>query len=452
MTQIVSNSPKSVSETLNMFCYQCEMSMAGGCGSKGQSVGACGKDETLTRLQDMMIFGLKGLSAYRTHAMQLGANTQVADDVMAETLYFTLTNVNFNFDQHIAQLMKVGQAGLVTMDNLSKAHTDRFGIPTPVSVSQNKAEGKAILVSGHNLDMLEKLLIATEGKGINIYTHSEMLPAHGYPKLRNFAHLKGNIGKAWFDQADLFEKWPGAIVVNTNCIVPPKKNAGYLDRLFTHSIVGVEGGRVIEGDDFSALIQTALSCPDADSFKADETLQTGHHYQTILTLAPQILEAVNSGKIRRFFVVAGCDAPGKAGDYYRDLVAALPSDCVVLTSSCGKFRFNDLNLGTVPGTGIPRYLDLGQCNDSNGGVHIALALSNALGVGVNDLPLNIVLSWMEQKAVLILLTLFSLGVKNIYLGPKPPQFVNEPIAGFLGKEFGLQLTGDAKSDLAAMLA
>jgi hydroxylamine reductase len=451
MTQKVSNPDRQSVEALSMFCYQCEMSMAGGCGSKGQSVGACGKNDTLTRLQDMMIFGLKGLSAYRTHAMQLGADTTVADDVMAETLYFTLTNVNFNFDEHIAQLMKVGQAGLVMMDNLSRAHTDRFGTPTPVEVSQNRAEGKAILVSGHNLDMLEKLLIATEGKGIHIYTHSEMLPAHGYPGLRKFAHLKGNIGKAWFDQAELFEKWPGAIVVNTNCIVPPKKGAGYLDRLFTYHIVGIEGGHKIENDDFTALIEKALSCPDADGFDAQESLQTGHHYETILTLAPQILEAVGAGKIRRFFVVAGCDAPGKAGEYYRDLVAALPEDCIVITSSCGKFRFNDLKLGNIPGTQIPRYLDLGQCNDSNGGVHIALALANALGVGVNDLPLSIVLSWMEQKAVLILLTLFSLGVKNIYLGPKPPQFVNEPIAGFLGEQFGLQLTGDAKSDLKVML-
>ncbi len=439
-------------QNLNMFCYQCEMSLPNGCGSTGASVGTCGKDANEARLQDIMIFGLKGLSAYREHLNELEpTQTKEVDDVMSETLYFTLTNVNFNFDEHIAQLMKVGSAGVKVMDLLSEAHTKKFGIPTPISVTQNKAEGKAILVSGHNLDMLGKLLEATKDKNINIYTHSEMLPAHGYPELRKYSHLKGNIGKAWFDQSKLFEEFKGTIVVNTNCIVPPKKNCGYLDRLFTYKIVGVEGATKIENDNFDELIAKTLSLPEIDSFNSSESLTTGHHYKTILSLAPQILEAIGNGKISQFFVIAGCDAPGKEGNYYREMAEALPKDCVIITSSCGKFRFNDIDFGVIEGTQIPRYLDLGQCNDSNGAVHVALAISNALNVPINDLPVSIVLSWMEQKAVIILLALFSLGIKNIYLGPKPPQFVNEDIFNFLSEHFNLHLTGNAKEDLAKLL-
>ena len=436
---------------MSMFCYQCEMSTPNGCGSTGATVGTCGKDENLSRLQDIMVFGLKGLSAYREHLNELAPEqTKHVDDVMSETLYFTLTNVNFNFNDHIEQLMSVGRAGVEVMDKLSNAHTGKFGIPPPVSVPQNTVEGKAILVSGHNLEMMEKLLKATEGKGINVYTHSEMLPAHGYPELRKYPHLKGNVGKAWFDQAELMQRFKGTFVVNTNCIVPPKKGADYVDRVFTYKIVGIEGGTQIENDDFGPLIAKTLQCEDT-VMEDGLSLMTGHHYKTILTLAPQILEAVGSGKIRQFFVIAGCDAPGKAGNYYRELAESLPKDCVIITSSCGKFRFNDIDFGNVPGTEIPRYLDLGQCNDSNGAVEIAKAVSQALNTPINDLPVSIVLSWMEQKAVIILLALFSLGVQNIYLGPKPPQFVNEDIFNFLAENFNLHLTGNAKEDLAQLL-
>lgn len=439
---------------MSMFCYQCEMSQKGGCGSTGAVVGTCGKDENLSRLQDIMIFGLKGLSAYREHLNTFKPElTKEIDDVMSETLYFTLTNVNFNFNDHINQLMKIGRAGSLVMDRLSNTHTNKFGIPTPVTVSQNKVEGKAILVSGHDLEMFERLLIATQDKGINVYTHSEMLPAHGYPELRKYKHLKGNVGKAWFDQAKLMEKFPGTFVVNTNCIVPPKKNCGYLDRLFTYKIVGVEGSTPIENDNFDALIKRTLECEDANGidFNEDTTLTTGHHYKTVLTLAPQIIKALEEGKIKQFFVVAGCDAPGKGGEYYRELTSSLPKDCVIITSSCGKFRFNDIDFGEIEGTGIPRYLDLGQCNDSNGAVEIAKALSGALNTPINDLPISIVLSWMEQKAVIVLLALFSLGVQNIYLGPKPPQFVNEDIFNFLAENFNLTLTTNAKDDLKKLL-
>ena len=443
---------RETNQNMAMFCYQCEMSAPSGCGASGQQMGTCGKDATLARLQDMMVFGAKGLSAYRAHAKELGADTSEVDDTLAETLYFTLTNVNFTQDQHIAQLMKLGQAGLKVMDVLSEAHTNAFGVPSPVRVPWNRAEGKAILVSGHNLSMLKALLEATKGLGINVYTHSEMLPAHGYPKLRQYPHLKGHVGKAWFDQTDLFERWQGAIVVNTNCIVPLKKRSGYANRLFGYKITGIEGIRHIECDDFGVLIKTALELPDVRGFDSDATIETGHHYLSILDAAPDILDAVQKGLIRRFFVIAGCDAPGSGGEYFREMALGLPEDCIVLTSSCGKFRFADGAFGTVPGTSIPRYLDLGQCNDSNGAIHIAMALSKALGVTPNDLPVSIVLSWMEQKAVIILLALLSLGIHNITLGPKPPQFLNAEIAGFLKERFGLTLTGEAKEDLARMLS
>jgi len=463
------------SKTVNMFCYQCEMSMANGCGSNGQDKGTCGKTELESRLQDMIVFGVKGLAAYRTHARELVDKhlkqdmdrLLKIDDVIAESMYFTLTNVNFNFDEHIAQLMKLGQAGVEVLDLLSDVHTKHFGIPTPVNVSQNNAKGHAILVSGHNLEMLNGLLKRIKERGledkINVYTHSEMLPAHGYPHLREYKNLKGNIGKSWFDQTELFSKWQGTIVVNTNCIVPRDKSVkvdNYIDRLYTYDIVGIEGAKKITNNNYDELIDHTIKLPEVSGFDSDEILTTGHHYKTILTLAPQILEAVNEGKITKFFVIAGCDAPGKGGEYFRQMAEALPPTAVIITSSCGKFRFNDIDFGNVPDTQIPRYLDLGQCNDSNGAVHIAMAIADALGLkDLNDLPVEIVLSWMEQKAVIILLALFSLGIKNIYLGPKTPQFVNSDIANFLVETFNLHVINNpqepqmqAKKDLEELLA
>ena len=400
----------------------------------------------------MMIFALKGLSAYRHHANELGANTKNVDDIMAQTLYFTLTNMNFNFDQHIEQLLKVGKAGVEVMDILSNAHTNKFGIPTPVKISQNKANGKAILVSGHNLHALKELLEQTKDKGINIYTHSEMLPAHGYPELKKYPHLKGNLGKAWFDQTELFNKFGGAILMTTNCIVPLRKSATYSDRLFGYDIASTKGIAHINGDDFTPLINKALELDDVSGFDSDEVISTGHHYKAILPMAGEILEAIKSGKIRRFFVIAGCDAPGKGREYYRELALSVPKDCVILTSSCGKFRFNDIDFGLIEGTNIPRYLDLGQCNDSNGGVKIAMALSEATGIAINDLPLSIVLMWMEQKAIIILVALLYLGVKNIHIGPSLPKFLNSEILNFLVEKYNLSLISkDPKADLEKFL-
>ncbi len=427
-----------------MFCYQCEQTPKGGC----TRIGVCGKNEDIASLQDTIIFALKGIAAYATHARQLGYIDAEVDGITHEALYTTLTNVNFDLQDHIGLAMKVGSATVKVMDLLDRAHTDRLGVPQPVTVSEDKVEGHCILVTGHNLFALEELLKQSEGQGINIYTHSEMLPAHGYPHLKKYAHLKGNVGKAWFDQRKVFEEFPGAILGTTNCIMPIK--GSYSDRFFSYDVTGLEGVRKIENDDFGPLIAKALELPAAD-VASEKTLVTGFHHQTVLGIAPEIIDAVKSGKIRRFFVIAGCDAPGKGGEYYRELATSLPQDCVILTTSCGKFRFNDVDYGTVPGTNIPRYIDLGQCNNSGSAVKIAVALAEAFGCGVNDLPLTIVLSWFEQKAVAILLGLFSLGVQNIYIGPKPPEFITPGVLGVLQQHFNLHLTGNAQDDLKVML-
>ena len=425
-----------------MFCNQCEQTPSGGC----TKIGVCGKDENIASLQDTIIYGLKGVAAYATHARQLGYSDPEVDAITQEALYSTLTNVNFNLAETVGMALKVGTATVKIMDVLDQAHTSLLGTPTPITVSEDKIEGHCILVTGHNLFALEQLLKQSEGKGVNIYTHSEMLPAHGYPQLKKYAHLKGNVGKSWFDQRKIFEEFPGAILATTNCVMPIK--GSYSDRFWSYDLTGLEGVPKIAKDDFSPIINKALSLAvvNVDSAK---TLTTGFHHTTVLGIAPQIIEAVKAGKIKRFFVIAGCDAPGKGGDYYRELALSVPQDCVILTTSCGKFRFNDHDFGTIDG--IPRYIDLGQCNNSGSAVKIALALADAFGCGVNDLPLSIVLSWFEQKAVAILLGLFSLGVKNIYVGPKAPEFITPGVLSVLQENFNLKLTGDVQTDLKNML-
>ncbi|ARK30491.1 hydroxylamine reductase [Halalkalibacter krulwichiae] len=427
-----------------MFCHQCEQTPTGGC----QIIGVCGKNEDIASLQDTLVFALKGIAAYATHARQLGYSDPEVDAITHEALYMTLTNSNFNLQEHVDMAMKVGSAAVKVMELLDKAHTSRLGVPEPVTVSQNKVEGKAIIVTGHNLFALEELLKQTGGKGINIYTHSEMLPAHGYPQLKKYNHLKGNIGKAWFDQRRLFEKFPGAILATTNCVMPIKGT--YSDRFFSYDIAGLEGVEKIINDDFTPLIQKALSLPDAN-IESDEKLTTGFHHETVIGIAPEIVSAVKAGKIRKFFVIAGCDAPGPGGKYYRELATSLPNDTVILTTSCGKFRFNDYDFGTVADTDIPRYIDLGQCNNSVSTVKIALALADAFDCEVNELPVSIVLSWFEQKAVAILLGLFSLGIQDVRIGPKPPEWITPGVLGVLQDAFNLKLITTVEEDLTAML-
>lgn len=427
-----------------MFCNQCEQTPHGGC----TKAGVCGKNEDISSLQDTIIFALKGVAAYATHAKELGYTDDEVNKITHEALYSTLTNVNFNVQDTINTALKVGTATVKIMDVLDRAHTSRFGIPEPVTVSQNKIEGHCILVTGHNLFALEELLKQTVGKKINIYTHSEMLPAHGYPKLKKYRHLKGNVGKSWTDQRKLFEEFPGAIMGTTNCLMPVK--GSYSDKMWTYGITGLEGVPAIVDNDFTPLINKALSLPKA-AVNSSQTLTTGFHHETVLKIAPEIIEAVKAGKIKRFFVIAGCDTPGRGNDYYRELATSLPKNCVILTTSCGKFRFNDVDFGVVPGTGIPRYIDLGQCNNSGSAVKIALALADAFGCSVNELPVTIVLSWFEQKAVAILLGLFSLGVRDIYIGPKAPEWITPGVLGVLQKHFNIQLVSTAQEDIASIL-
>lgn len=429
----------------DMFCYQCEQTPTGGC----KVMGVCGKNETIASLQDTIVFGLKGIAAYRTHAAQLGYTDAFVDATTQEALYMTLTNSNFNEQEHVDMAMKVGKSALRVMELLDEAHTNHFGVPEPVQITQNRVEGKAIVVTGHNLFALEKLLKQTEGKEINIYTHSEMLPAHGYPQLKKYKHLKGNIGKAWYDQRRLFEKFTGAILATTNCVMPIK--GSYSDRFFSYDIAGLEGVQKIENDVFTPLIQKALELPEVH-MDSDEQLVTGFHHNTVLSLAPEIINAVKEGKIKRFFVIAGCDAPGKGGEYYRELATSLPPETVILTTSCGKFRFNDVDYGVVPGTEIPRYIDLGQCNNSISTVKIAAALADAFQCEVNELPVSIVLSWFEQKAVAILLGLFSLGIQDIRIGPKAPEFISAGVLDVLQETFGLKLITTAAEDMDMMLS
>lgn len=443
MFGLFKNEKEVQKEDLKMFCYQCSQTPKGGC----TKIGVCGKNEDISSLQDTIIFGLKGIAAYATHAREMGYTDPEVDATIQEALYATLTNSNFNLGEHVEMVLKVGSATIKVMDLLDRAHVERLGVPEPVAVTNDKVEGKAIVVTGHNLVALENLLKQSEGKGVNIYTHSEMLPAHGYPQLKKYKHLKGNIGKAWFDQRKLFEEFPGAILATTNCVMPIK--GSYADRFFTYGVTGLEGVQKITDDDFTPVIEKALSLPEAN-MQSDKILSTGFHHETVLSIAPQIIDAVKAGKIKRFFVIAGCDKPGKGGDYYRELALSVPDDCVIITTSCGKYRFNDHDFGTIDG--IPRYIDLGQCNNSGSAVKIAAALAEAFDCSVNDLPLSIVLSWFEQKAVAILLGLLSLGVKNIYLGPNPPEFLTPNVVKVLQDNFNIKLTGNPQEDLKAMLA
>ncbi|MDF2628760.1 MAG: prismane protein [Symbiobacteriaceae bacterium] len=428
---------------MSMFCNQCEMTVSGGC----TVAGVCGKNEDVQSLQNNLIYAMKGIAAYAYHARELGYTDPEVDAFFAEGLYSTLTNVSFDLNHFIGLNMKAGQMTIKAMAMLKKAHTEHFGEMLPVQVPTGTFAGKGILVTGHNLKALYELLKQTEGKGINIYTHSEMLPAHGYPVLKAFPHLKGNLGAAWCDQSKLFHDFPGVIIGTSNCVVIPRN--GYGERMFTVGADRLPGVAHIENWDFSAAIEQALSLPDLEEKPGDVTLTTGFADSNILPMADKILAAVKAGKIRHFFLVGGCDAPGKDRNYYREFVANAPKDTIILTLACGKFRFNDLDLGDIDG--IPRLLDLGQCNDAIAAINIAGALAGALGCGINDLPLTLVLMWMEQKAVAILMGLFSLGMQGIYLGPTPPDWITPAVFGVLQSNFDLRLTSTPEADLKEML-
>jgi hydroxylamine reductase len=427
-----------------MFCYQCEQAAGGsGCTKSG----VCGKDEDIQSLQDTLVFGLKGIAAYAYHARELGAKDEQVDAFMHEALFKTLTNVSFDLNQYLEMVLKCGEMNLRVMELLDKAHTQRFGNPTPVEVDTGTRKGPGILVTGHDLLDLYELLKQTEGAGLNIYTHGEMLPAHAYPELRKFKHLAGNYGGAWQEQRKEFKDFSSAILVTTNCVMIPAQNS-YLDRLFTIGISGVAQAPHLKTRDFSELIKKAKSLPDLPEQPGKKIL-TGFHHSAIFGLADKIISAVKSGKIKRFFLIGGCDGAKPGRNYYTEFAEMVPKDCVILTLACGKYRFNKLDFGFIDG--IPRLIDIGQCNNAYSAVQVAVALSKAFNCGVNDLPISFILSWYEQKAVAILLSLLYLGIKSMRIGPTPPAFISPGVFKILQEKFDLKLITTAKEDLADII-
>lgn len=430
-------------EKLDMFCYQCSQAARGnGCTVSG----VCGKTPLIARLQDNLIYAMKGISAYNYHANVLGVSDKDVDEFLTEGLYTTLTNVNFDVDDLIQMGLKAGEANVKVMTLLKEAHINNYGEPTPTEVQVGAQEGPGILVTGHDLKALEELLKQTEGTGINIYTHSEMLPAHGYPELRKYQHLKGELGGSWIDQKTIFAKYNVAILGTSNCVLPPKEE--YKDRFYTIGIPKLTNVPEIENNDFTPIIEKAK---ELGSLEPEETttITTGFGVSTILSLAPKIKELVEAGKIKRFFLVAGCDVNLPGMNYYREFVENLPEDTIVLTLACAKFRFNDLDLGDIEG--IPRLLDMGQCNDAVAAVEVALALCELFECELNDLPLTIVLTWMEQKAAAILWSLFYLGKQDMLIGPVLPAWANEDIINVLVDTFNLTPIGDPKEDIKRIM-
>jgi hydroxylamine reductase len=343
--------------------------------------------------------------------------------------------------------MKAGELNYKAMELLDAANTSAYGHPEPTAVRIEPIAGKAILVSGHDLKDLEDLLKQTAGKGINVYTHGEMLPAHGYPGLKKYKHLVGNYGGAWQDQTKEFDSFPGAILMTTNCIQKPRD--AYKGRIFTSGLVAWPGVTHIADGNFAPVIEAALAAPGFAESGSDKTIMVGFGRNAVMGVAGKVVEAVKSGAIRHFFLVGGCDGAKSGRNYYTEFVEKAPKDTVILTLACGKYRFNKMDLGDIGG--IPRLLDIGQCNDAYSAIQIALALSEAFGVGVNDLPHSMILSWYEQKAVAILLTLLYLGIKNIRLGPSLPAFISPMVLGFLVENFNIGPITTPDEDLKAIL-
>ena len=405
-------------------------------------------DPDIFSLKLLILYGLKGSASYMYLAHTLGKD----DDEIYRSYYEALEAVNrsdLTLDEGVKMALKIGEVNYKVLELLSQGHTQTYGHPQPTLVPISAKKGKAILVSGHDIKILADLLEATKDKGINVYTHGELLPAHGYPRLKEkYPHLYGHYGTAWMRQQEEFDDFPGSILMTTNCLMPP--HDGYDDRLFTCSVVGhPELEHLQEGTRFEDLIATALEMP---GFTEDEPLRevmTGFGHNAVLNVADQIVDAVKAGQIRHFFLVGGCDGAKPGRSYYTEFVEKVPQDCVILTLACGKFRFYDQQFGEI--NGIPRYLDMGQCNDAYSAIQVALALANAFDTDVNQLPLSMVISWYEQKAIAVLLTLLHLGIKNIFLGPTLPTFFTPNILNFFSQEYQLKKVGDPEKDLEACL-
>lgn len=401
--------------------------------------------EDATGLQELLAYGLKGMAAYAHHARQMGRSDATVDAFTLEALA-ALAEGEADVNKLIALNLKCGEVSVAVLALLDQAHCDTFGKPTPTTIKVGHKPGKAILISGHDMVDMKALLDQTAGLGIDIYTHGEMIPAHGYPELKKYPHLVGHFGGAWMLQQREFARFPGAILMTTNCLMPPFE--AYEGRLFTRNLVGWPGVKHVADRDFSAVIRAALSAPGFTDTVTEYEHTVGFGHDAVLGVADKVVAAVKAGEIKHFAVIGGCDGSEGERSYYTDVAQAMPNDWMILTLGCGKYRVIGHDYGTV--AGLPRLLDMGQCNDSFSAVKVALALADAFECGLNDLPLSLVLSWFEQKAVCVLLALLHLGVKNIRIGPKLPAFITPSVLNVLVEAFALKPVGDPAEDIAAM--
>lgn len=416
-----------------MYCNQCEQTAHG---TACVDVGVCGKDPDVQSLQETLLYGVKGMAAYAHHARRLGKVDEEVNAFIEEALFATVTNVNFDMESLLELVLECGRQNLRVMEMLDQGHAEKFGTPTPTTVYEGTKKGPGILVTGHDMADLANILEQTAGTGINVYTHGEMLPAHSYPKLRAHSHLAGHFGGAWQKQKVEFSRFTGPVVATTNCVLIPWE--AYKDRLFTTRVTAVPGAKRLKTDDYSSVIECARACQPLEEH-CDRESTIGFHHSTILGLADTILNAVQAGEIEHFYLIGGCDGAEPGRNYYTEFAQNTSNKSVVLTLGCGKYRIRDYDYGTV--AGLPRFLDMGQCNDAYGAIQVAVGLANALNCGVNDLPLTIVLSWFEQKAVAVLLTLLYLGVKGIRIGPAAPAFLSPNVLQLLAETYDLQLVG-----------
>ena len=408
-------------------------------------------DPDIRSLRQTILYGLKGISAYGHQARELGYYSDQVDEFYIQALE-ALTDDSLTAEELIRMTMRTGEMAIAVMKKLDEANTEVYGNPAPHKVNIHMKKGPFIIVSGHDLKDLEMLLEQTKGKGVNVYTHGEMLPCHGYEGLKKYPHLVGNFGGAWQDQQKQFDNLPGCILMTTNCLMRPRES--YIDRIYSTNVVGWEGvkhiGRKENGDkDFSEIIQQAIELGGYPEDQEPQEILVGFGHHAALSYADKIVEAVKAGKIRHFFLIGGCDGARSGRNYYTEFAKLVPEDCMILTLACGKYRFNKLEFGEV--AGLPRFLDVGQCNDVYSAIRIATALADAFNTDVNGLPLSLIVSWYEQKAVADLLALLSLGIKGIYLGPTLPAFLSPNVLQYLVDTFDLRLISNAKDDIKICL-
>jgi hydroxylamine reductase len=410
-------------------------------------------DEDVRSLKSLILFGIRGMAAYAYHASVLGYTDETISKFFYKAL-FAVGMKDWGMDELLPIVLEVGEVNLRCMELLDQANTTTYGTPVPTTVPLTIEKGPFIIITGHDLKDLQLLLEQTKDKGINIYTHGEMLPAHAYPEFKKYSHLKGNFGTAWQNQQKEFDHIPGAILYTTNCLMPVK--ASYADRVFTTEVVSYpEMVHIGEEKDFTPVIEKALALggytkdQHMTGINGGMQVTTGFSHGTVLSVADQVIEAVKNGDIKHFFLVGGCDGARVGRNYYTEFVKQSPADSIILTLACGKYRFNDLDLGTIGG--LPRIMDMGQCNDAYGAIKVAIALAEAFECDVNELPLSMVLSWYEQKAVCILLTLLYLGIKNIHLGPTLPAFISSNVLNFLVENYGISPISTPEEDLKKLL-